>query len=381
MPPARLLVRPDPAGGVLDDFVVGCRAAAGGGPEAVADFHALDGLDAHQGRGQPGVEAAVPVHVAAQSRRQAVGQYLHDAAEGFAFLVRGVHLGHHGVAMFPGRSSAADPRPGPARPRARAAALPSGHGHGGDGHGVADQLDVQGRSAVAEATVPKATRVAVSRALARSRTGRASSKPYFCMPVKSAWPGRGRVSGALRAWSASSSGSTGSADMICSHLGHSVLPDLDGHRAALGQAVADAAEDGDLVLFELHPGAAAVAEPASGQCVLDLRAGEFDSGRYAFDNSHQCRAMGFTGGQPTQHNFHPAMISCRALASGQPHGVTHHIDKGRDPTPDGASRASSAADVKSLTCSTAWYKSISRPGTMVPPRASQTAARPLGQGS
>jgi hypothetical protein len=36
------------------------------------------------------------------------------------------------------------------------------------------------------ATVPSATRAAVSRALARSSTGRASSKPYFCMPTRSA---------------------------------------------------------------------------------------------------------------------------------------------------------------------------------------------------
>src|SRR5664280_1557767 len=44
-----------------------------------------------------------------------------------------------------------------------------------------------------------ATRAAVSRAEARSSTGRASSKPYLRIPARSAWPGRGRVSGALRA--------------------------------------------------------------------------------------------------------------------------------------------------------------------------------------
>ena len=49
------------------------------------------------------------------------------------------------------------------------------------------------------ATRPIATRAAVSRALARSSTGRDSEKSYFCMPARSAWPGRGRVSGALRA--------------------------------------------------------------------------------------------------------------------------------------------------------------------------------------
>ena len=74
------------------------------------------------------------------------------------------------------------------------------------------------------ATVPSATRAAVSRALARSSTGRASSNPNFVMPARSAWPGRGRVSGALRARLSISAGSTGSADMTVSHFGHSVLP-------------------------------------------------------------------------------------------------------------------------------------------------------------
>src|SRR5580700_5348148 len=73
------------------------------------------------------------------------------------------------------------------------------------------------------ATSPRATRAAVSRALARSSTGRASWWPNFCMPARSACPGRGRVSGAFRARPASSSASTGSADMTASHLGHSVL--------------------------------------------------------------------------------------------------------------------------------------------------------------
>ena len=44
------------------------------------------------------------------------------------------------------------------------------------------------------------------------------------MPARSAWPGRGRVSGALRARPAISSGSTGSAAITVSHFGHSVLP-------------------------------------------------------------------------------------------------------------------------------------------------------------
>ena len=47
--------------------------------------------------------------------------------------------------------------------------------------------------------------------------------PNFCMPARSACPGRGLVSGAFLACPASTASSTGSADMTVSHLGHSVL--------------------------------------------------------------------------------------------------------------------------------------------------------------
>ena len=94
------------------------------------------------------------------------------------------------------------------------------------------------------------------------------------MPTRSAWPGRGRVSGRLRAISfsaltssaaASASASTGSGLITVCHLGHSELPT----RIAIGdprvQPVPHPAEELDLVLLELHPGAAAVAQPAAGQ--------------------------------------------------------------------------------------------------------------------
>ena len=89
-------------------------------------------------------------------------------------------------------------------------------------------------------------------------------------PPRSACPGRGRVSAALRAWPASTSG----VDRVGRHHGLPLGPlgvaDLDRDRAALGLAVPDAAEDGDRVGLELHPGAAAEAEPAPGQRVGDV---------------------------------------------------------------------------------------------------------------
>ena len=47
------------------------------------------------------------------------------------------------------------------------------------------------------ASAPATTRALVSRALARSSTSRASTKSYFCIPTRSACPGRGCVSGFL----------------------------------------------------------------------------------------------------------------------------------------------------------------------------------------
>jgi hypothetical protein len=47
------------------------------------------------------------------------------------------------------------------------------------------------------ASAPAATRAAVSRADARSSTSRASVNPYFCMPARSACPGRTCVSGSF----------------------------------------------------------------------------------------------------------------------------------------------------------------------------------------
>ena len=61
---------------------------------------------------------------------------------------------------------------------------------------------------------PAATRAAVSRALARSRMSRMSSRPYFATPARSACPGRGFVTGARRAPVASGAGS-GPVNMVC----------------------------------------------------------------------------------------------------------------------------------------------------------------------
>ena len=66
----------------------------------------------------------------------------------------------------------------------------------------------------------------------------------------------------------------------------------------------DAGEHGDLVLLELHPGAAAVAEAAAGQLTGDVVGGDVDAGDHAFDHGHQRAAVGFTSCGPSQHASH-----------------------------------------------------------------------------
>ena len=105
---------------------------------------------------------------------------------------------------------------------------------------------------------PTATRAAVSRALARSSTLRMSSSPYFTKPARSAWPGRGRVTGGRSAPDASA-GISGS-DV---HRALPVLPVLVGNeqrdRRAGRHAVADAAQRLGAIGLDGHPAPASVA--------------------------------------------------------------------------------------------------------------------------
>ena len=167
-----------------------CEPRRRGELEAVADLDALDRLDAHQRAGQPGVEPAVPVHVRAEARRQAVDDAPRRRRRGCR------------RPCGPGRSRRPSPRcaagsrqrTGSASRRATSSAV--GHErrraprpppsattwrHDPDADGLLEEARGD------RARAPPGPR---SRGReARSRTGRASSKPYFCMPTRSAWPG------------------------------------------------------------------------------------------------------------------------------------------------------------------------------------------------
>ena len=81
--------------GVPDDRIVGLGSATTGDLETVTDLDALDRLDAHHRLGEHAVDLAVPVDVAAEADRNAVGEHLDDAAERIAFFGRGLDLADH----------------------------------------------------------------------------------------------------------------------------------------------------------------------------------------------------------------------------------------------------------------------------------------------
>ena len=285
-----------------DDLVLRLRPANGRETEAVAHLDALDGLDPHQRGSEARVQPTVPVHMAAEARREPVGQHLDDAAEGVALAMRIGDLGLHGRAA----ATESRQRTGLSSMAARSDGTGTGASAptaaAADAHDMAEDLDARTPAAGRPcATAASATRAAVSRALARSRIGRASVKPYFCMPTRSAWPGRGRVSGALRARAAI-------ADLIDRVGRHDLLPlrplgvaHLDGHRTAEGAPVADAAQDADLVTLELHAGPAPGPEPTAREVVRDLGGPHLDTGRQALGDRDEGRAVRLTCGQPAHH--------------------------------------------------------------------------------
>ena len=95
--------------------------------------------------------------------------------------------------------------------------------------------------------------------------------------------------------------STGSGLITSTHLGHSVLPMRSAIGAAEAVAVADAAGDGQLVLFELHAGAAPVAELAPREVGLDRVARDRDAGGQTLHDGDEFGAVRFAGREHAEH--------------------------------------------------------------------------------
>src|SRR5262245_9840642 len=90
--------------------------------------------------------------------------------------------------------------------------------------------------------------------------------------------------------------------------GHHFVPvgpvfvlDGDRHRRSECQTMADAAEDFDAVLLDLHAGAAAIPLLTPPQFVIDLIDIDGQTGGQTFNNRDQCATVRFAGGSETEH--------------------------------------------------------------------------------
>ena len=145
------------------------------------------------------------------------------------------------------------------------------------------------------ASAPAATRAAVSRALARSSTSRASVNPYFCMPARSAWPGRGCVSGAAVA--------PGADDISSAHfpVAHSLLR----MTIAIGEPSVRPCRipprSSSSSCSKRMRGPAAVAESPARELGRDVVDEDRKAGGHALDRDHEGRTVGLARRQEAQH--------------------------------------------------------------------------------
>ena len=235
--------------GVPRDRVVGHASPSAGDLEPVADLDALDGLDAHDRLGEQRVELAVPVHVAAEADRHAVAEHLDDAAERVAVLGRGLDLGRSSPRSASvskqrtwlsstrsswsgvGRTAPAGTRAAPIWMTWEMISMPSvrqqrlGHGAGGDtGRGLAGARPLEHVAGVGEAVLLHAGEVGVARAhLGERILGGAGRRAHLLVPLVAAEP--------------------------------LAVLDLDRDRRSERAAVADAADERELVGLEALPGA------------------------------------------------------------------------------------------------------------------------------
>ena len=224
--------------------------------------------------GEQGVELAVPVHVAAEPDGHAVGEHLDDAAEAVAVLGGRLDLGHH--RLLGGGVEAAHRRLVHLRQVGRAG--PGGGLRPGGAHldDVAHDVDVElGQQRLGQGARSHAGGGLAGRGPLEHVAGVGEAVLLHAGEVGVAGPhlGEGRLGGAV----------LGPHRHLLLPLVRVAVPlavaDLDGDGRAEGAAVADAADDRDLVLLEPHPRAAPVAEAAAGQLRLHLLRGDGQPGR------------------------------------------------------------------------------------------------------
>ncbi len=227
--------------------------------------------------------------------RHAVGQHLHDAAEGVAGLGRRLDLGDHRLLGGLRRSTApASRRPRRGRPASgRCVGLRAGRPHL---HDVAQDLDAE----LAEQLLGQRARrppgpPSRGRWPARARRGRRRSRTSAC-PARSAWPGPGLGERGCRDRPAPAT----SPRATC-RCGSTRCCRSRWRPATQRAAVADAAEQRDVVLLEAHARPAPEAQPPAGQLGLDLLDRDRQARGQALDDHDQGLAVGLARGEEAQH--------------------------------------------------------------------------------
>ena len=329
-----------------------CGAAARRREESVADLDALDGLDAHERLRELAVEAAVPVHVRAEPGRQTVGEHLDDAAERVAVLAGGVDLVDHargGVAASKQRSGSAS-----------SASTSSGVGSAassGTRTGPIDSVWLTSRmpSSARNAARDRAERDA-GRGLAGARALEDRTRLVEAVLLHADEVGVARARPGQRG--AAAARHVGQLDRLGAHHLDPLRPlgvaDAQRDGAAEAQAVADAAGDRELVLLELHPRAAAVAELATREIGLDRGARDGDAGGQALHDGDEFGAVRFAGREHAEHWSSLPRSPARIAASTAPR---HR------------SGTSGSPPTKIRTWSSAWCSSIPSPDVAGRPRA------------
>ena len=286
----------DPAAIVVasGDDVVDGRAEPPRLLEAEPELDALHDVDAHDRRGQRGIEPAIPVDVRPEPDRQAMGDDLEDATDRVAVRARLVDAGDH-RGLGGGVRTAQRRRVGLlARPRA----VRRVDRHAADLGGERPDLDphlAQERARDGTRRDP-GRRLAGARALEHvadvveavlERTGQVGvpgpDAGHGCRPLVAAVGELGELARLVLG-------------QRCDlHHLRPVLPVAVAHeqqdRRAEGHAVADAAEDLGAVLFDLLARAPPVPLLAAGEVGGDGVLGQREAGRHALDRDAEGRSM------------------------------------------------------------------------------------------